>query len=68
MIKYLRELIKIDNEIARIEIYEKAKAEFEELFKSKKEGIILQFIDVISWLTSKIENISFEQAIKNRSF
>ena len=42
--------------------------EFEELFKSKKEGIILQFIDVISWLTSKIENISFEQAIKNRPF
>jgi tetratricopeptide (TPR) repeat protein len=68
LIKYLKELIKLDNEIARIEIYEKAKAEFEILFKSKKEGIILQFIDVISWLTSKIENISFEQAIKNRSF
>ena len=58
----------MEKEIDRKEIYENAKLEFEELFKSKKEEIILQFIDVISWLTSKIENISFEQAIKNRPF
>ena len=66
LIKYLKQLIKTNDESKRIEIYKEAKIEFEKLFTSQKEKIILQFIDVLSWLTCKIENISFEQAIKNR--
>ena len=68
LIKYLKELIKIEHESDRIKIYLSAKTEFELLFKNKKEEIILQFFDVISWLTSKVENISFEQAVKNRPY
>ncbi|MAP01323.1 MAG: hypothetical protein CMD01_00700 [Flavobacteriales bacterium] len=66
LIKYLKQLTRTNNESDKKAIYMQAKEEFELLFSLKKEKIILQFIDVISWLTSKIENCSFETAVKSR--
>ncbi len=63
-IKYLKSLSKIQNEKEKNIIYLAAKNEFEILFKIKEEKIILQFIDVISWLESKIKAEPFENIIK----
>ena len=65
-IKYLKSLSKIQNEKEKNIIYLAAKNEFEILFKIKEEKIILQFIDVISWLESKIKGEPFENIIKTQ--
>ena len=67
LIKYLKLLSKIQNEKEKNNMYLAAKNEFEILFKIKEEKIILQFIDVISWLNSKIKNETFENIIKIQS-
>ena len=64
LIKHLKLLSNVTNEKEKTNLYIAAKNEFEILFKLKEEKIILQFIDVISWLNSKINNSSFEENIK----
>ena len=47
-------------------IFQQAKEEFELLFLNNEEKIILQFIDVISWFNSKINDSTFETAVKHQ--
>ena len=66
LIKYLKQLIKANTEGDKKIIFEQAKKEFELLFLNNEEKIILQFIDVISWFNSKINDSTFETAVKHQ--
>lgn len=66
LIKYLKQLIKANTEGDKKIIFEQAKEEFELLFLNNEEKIILQFIDVISWFNSKINDSTFETAVKHQ--
>ncbi len=66
LVKHLRKMVKINMEMERREAYQKMKSEFEELFENPNERVLLDYFDVLSWLDSKIQNISFSEAVKKR--
>jgi hypothetical protein len=37
-----------------------------QLLQDDKENVILEYFDLLAWTNSKIEKISFSEAIKNR--
>jgi len=54
-------------------VLEKAESNFidlkhglDEYVKDNKERVILDYIDVVSWVTSKVEGVSFEDAVKRK--
>lgn len=66
IVKHLRKLVKITMEMERREAYQKMKNELEELFENPMERVLLDYFDILSWLDSKIQNISFTDAVKKR--
>lgn len=67
MIRYLKKLIKVTIEFDRKEIYEKMMGEFEKMLENPVERIILEYVDVLSWLESKISKRSFAESVKKRN-
>lgn len=67
MIKYLKKLIKVTIEFDRKEIYEKMISEFEKMLENPVERIILEYVDVLSWLDSKISKRPFAESVKKRN-
>lgn len=49
------------------EILKKLKTEMDVLFKNKKERIILDYIDIESWVEAKIDNKSFAALVKEKN-
>ena len=66
IIKYLKKLIKIDDESTRIPIFEKMTLELEETFKNPSERVVLQYFDYLSWTKSKAQQIPFASAVQAR--
>lgn len=67
LVKHLRKLIKITNELERREAYKKMKKELEILFENPKEQVVLDYFNVLAWLDSKINTITFPDAIQKLS-
>jgi len=66
-IKHLRKLIRSNSDMERKEIYEEMYQEFRELLNNPIEQVILEYVDILSWLESKRKNISFAEAVRARS-
>lgn len=63
-IKYIQKLAKANNEINRIELFEKMKEEVDVMLEDYNERVILEYFNISAWVNSKIEKISFEEAIR----
>jgi hypothetical protein len=66
-IKHLRRLIRIDSDLDRKDVYEEMYTEFTELMDNPVEQVILEYVDILSWIDSKRRNISFAEAIRSRN-
>jgi len=64
LMKHLRRLIKVSGRIERIEIFEEMEKELNELFKDERERIILDYIDIQSWIQSKLSTSTFDQSVR----
>ena len=66
IIKYLKKLIKIDDESARITVFQKMHIELEEAFQNPSERVVLQYFDYLSWSNGKAQGITFAEAVQQR--
>jgi hypothetical protein len=46
--------------------FDELKNGLDEYLKDDKERVILDYIDIVSWTSSKVEGISFEDAVKRK--
>lgn len=63
-IKYIRKLSKTTIQSNRLEIFEAMRKEITELLKDHNERVVLEYFDVMAWINSKINRISFEESVK----
>lgn len=66
-IKYVRKLSKLEISADRLELYEKMQSDIMPLLEDHNERVILEYFDVDSWIVSKMEKISFSEAVKNNN-
>ena len=66
VVKYLKKLIRINIEFDRREAYEKMRKELEQLFENPVERVIQDYLDILSWLDSKINGKSLSESVKKR--
>jgi hypothetical protein len=66
LIKHLRKLIKASGKIERLEIFEDMNRELTELFKDDRERVILDYIDIQSWINSKLSGLQFDHEVRQR--
>jgi tetratricopeptide (TPR) repeat protein len=66
LVKQLRRLIKVTGKIERLEIFSEMKTELSELFCDERERLILDYIDVQSWIDSKLSGKSFGEEVRGR--
>ena len=64
-IKYIRKLAKVNDKINRIELFESMKKEIDELLEDHNERVILEYFNISAWVNSKLEKVSFEEAIRD---
>lgn len=50
----------------KTEVLQTLKSEMENLFQNKKERIILDYIDIESWVDSKLNNESFDKTVRRK--
>lgn len=62
-IKHIRKLSKVLHSSDKMIILEKFKEDIEEILKDENEQVVLEYFNINAWLDSKIEKISFEQAV-----
>lgn len=67
LIKHFKKLIRTNMEFDRREIYENMKSELNTLFENPVEQVLPEYLDVISWLESKIKGVSFSSVVKQRN-
>ncbi len=66
-LKYIKKLAKAANALDKIDLLEKMKQEVSELLKDHNERVVLEYFDVEAWIDSKLNKISFENAVKELS-
>lgn len=66
LVKYLKKLIRNNNEFDRKESFEKMHKELNLLFENPVEKVVLDYVDILSWLDSKINNQSLAESVKRR--
>jgi len=66
IVKHLRKLVKTTLDSERKEAYQNMKLELEKLFENPVERVLLDYFDVLAWLESKIQNISFTDAVRRK--
>jgi hypothetical protein len=66
LLKYLKKLIKFNNEADRQIIYKNLKDELEKLFENPLEKVVLDYFNATAWLESKISKKSFSDVVKNK--
>ena len=64
-IKYIRKLAKVNDKINRIELFEAMKKEIDELLEDHNERVILEYFNISAWVNSKLEKVSFNEAIRD---
>lgn len=65
-IAYVRKINKYSNSEKLIDIYKEFREELEQLYLLPKNRVMHSYFDYLSWLDSKINDVSFSQAIQNR--
>lgn len=63
-IKHIRKLSKTTTNLNRIEIFEKMKADIQKLLTDQNERVVLEYFNITAWIDSKLEKITFEEAVK----
>ncbi len=64
IMEYMKKLIRIQNQADRKKMFEQFRTELNKLMKGPEDKIILRYFDYLKWIESKINNISFAEAIK----
>ena len=68
IIKHLRKIAKSSDPEKTKELFIELKGLVIETFKDETEKVILEYFDCIAWIDSKIEGLSYAEAIiKNRN-
>jgi hypothetical protein len=65
-ITYVRKINKYSNNEGLIDVYKDFRQELEQLYKDPENRVMLSYFDYLSWLDSKINQVSFSDAIQNR--
>jgi tetratricopeptide (TPR) repeat protein len=65
-IAYVRKINKYSNSEKLIDVYKEFRQELEQLYKDPENMVMLAYFDYLSWLDSKINQVSFSEAIQNR--
>jgi len=65
-IGYVRKINKYTNSEKLNDVYIEFREELEHLYKEPENRVMLSYFDYLSWLDSKINEVSFSQAIQNR--
>lgn len=65
-IKQVRKIAKIATQLSIIPIFEKTLEQIEELLENENEKVILDYIDIVSWLKSKITGESFVELVEKK--
>lgn len=63
-IKHIRKLAKTIDNVNRLEILEKMEEEITALLTDQNERVVLEYFNIGAWVQSKLNKISFDQAIK----
>lgn len=63
-IKYLKKIAKTANKSETIPIYQETLTQINELLEEEHENVILDYIDIVAWLKSKITNRPFAEHVK----
>lgn len=64
-IRHIRKLAKTHSSSARLEIFEKMNQEISELLEDHNERVVLEYFDISAWVRSKIDKVSFEDAVRS---
>lgn len=67
VVKYLKKLIRINVEFDRRDAYEKMRGELDVLFENPIERVVLDYVDVLSWLDAKISGKPLSDCVKKRN-
>jgi len=63
-IKHIRKLAKTIDNVNRLEILEKMEKEISALLTDQNERVVLEYFNIGAWVQSKLNKITFDQAIK----
>ena len=66
-VKQIRKIAKVATQLEVISIFKETLEQVEELLINEQEQIILDYIDIISWLNSKISGEEFTDMVKQKS-
>lgn len=66
-IKHIRKLAKTNTGVNQLEIFEKMNVEINELLKDHNEQAILDYFNVSAWIYSKLNKMSFAEAVSSLS-
>lgn len=65
-IKYLRKLSKIIPQRDKIDYFKELSLEIDNLMKDENEQVVKEYFDIAAWVTSKIDESSFGEAVQKR--
>lgn len=65
-ITHIKQLARVEGAEEQKSIFIKFNEELNELLKIEKENVILEYFDILAWTNSKINDISFAEAVQNR--
>lgn len=63
-IKYIKKLAKTNSNTEKISTLTLMKKELEGLIGNQSEGVLLEYFNITAWVHSKINKITFDQAVK----
>lgn len=64
--KFFKTLLKLENS-KNLDFFKAQERELLEIFKNKNEQVVISHFNILAWLRTKIDIISFEEAIKDYS-
>ncbi|MCG8578167.1 MAG: hypothetical protein MI810_25030 [Flavobacteriales bacterium] len=64
--RQIKLLAREDNPLDREEIFQNFRTRLEELMEIDRENVILEYFDLLAWVQSKLEGVSFSEGIKRR--
>ncbi len=65
-IGHIRKLAKDQLKDQRVEVLEKMEEEIRNLLQDHNERVVLEYFDISSWIRSKLEQISFQDAVQQQ--
>lgn len=65
-VKQIKKLAKANSSIHTLEILETIQQEISELMKDHQERVVLEYFNIEAWLDSKLNSLSFSEAVQKR--